>query len=45
MRARAWAEAKAKYKVEIARIAAEDGGRANAEVAEKARAWDEAEAK
>ena len=41
MRERAWAEAEEKAK--IARITAEDGGRANAKASE--RAWAEAEAK
>ena len=42
---RFWAKFKTKEKANIARITAEAGGRANAEVAERARAWDEAEAK
>ena len=40
-----WDEAKANKKAEIVRIAAEAGGRAKTEAAERVRAWAEAEEK
>ena len=38
-REKAWAEAQAKDKAEIARISAEDGGKSKSEAADRARAW------